>query len=313
MRIVAFCNVRGGAGKSTFLRHLAAACAREHGLRALVVDADPQRNATFHCLEPSQRQAGLKRRAEVGPIRLAMRGEPAPDLAESLISSPGFGFDLLPGDTSLLEALPALEAAWSRGDAQAILALRRMLKSLSGRYDLAFLDLAPGLTGLARTGLAAADGFVSTFGATLRSLDDLRVSKEWLLNWEPRWREILGAGRRGEVRARFLGALANRVEPESPVHRAMIEGAGRLSLAMARQLGDHQLGARYILGAAPIFPAETIARAQAAKRPVFHPEVAPETYEIFARASRRLLANLDGFSQSPAPPLAALGQGGIGA
>ncbi|WP_018634092.1 ParA family protein [Neomegalonema perideroedes] len=284
MRIVAFLAHKGGAGKTTFLLHLAALCA-QGGLRVLVADADPQRNASFHSLE-----IGALRGQSEGALRRALRDGADLDPTPFVMRSPHFGFDILPGDTSLLEVLPRLEAAWSRGDAQAMLQMRRLLLRLHRSYDLAFLDLAPGPSALAKAGLIAADGFVTPFGMSMASLDGLRASKDWILHWEPHWRKTLGARPRGGVRARFLGGLANRVSVDSQAHRTLIEGAGRLTRSMARELDDHLPGASYILGAAPDFGPRTLA-AQIAKRPIFA-EVAPESRDIFVRAARRLLDNL---------------------
>ncbi|MDD2867529.1 ParA family protein [Neomegalonema sp.] len=284
MRIVAFLTSKGGVGKTTFLLHLAALCA-QGGLRVLVADADPQRNASFHSLE-----TGALRGLRESALRRALRDDEELDPAPFVMRSPHFGFDILPGDTSLLEVLPRLEAAWSRGDAQAMLRMRRLLLRLHRGYDIAFLDLAPGPSALAKAGLIAADGFVTAFGMSAQSLDGLRASRDWILHWEPHWRTALGARPRGGVRARFLGGLANRVSIESPAHRTLIEGAGRLTRSMARDLDDHVPGASYILGAAPDFGPRTLA-AQLAKRPIFA-EAAPESREIFARAARRLLDGL---------------------
>lgn len=293
MRIAAFFNLRGGTGKTTFLLHLASICAREHGLRVLVADADPQRNASFHSLAP-----GALRGLGPGFLRRVLSLGEDPDPIPFLTTSPHFGFDLLPGDTSLMEALPRLEAVWSRGDARSALDLRRVLLRLAPRYDLVFLDVAPGRNALARAGLIAADGFICPFGMRRGDLEDLRAVKDWILDWERPWRAMLEApDRREAVRARFLGCLANRVSVHDSEHRLLVEAADRLALAMAQELGDHRPGAPCILGAAPDFGARSLA-AQRAKQPIFL-EAAPGSREIFLRASRRLL---DSLNLSPPQP-----------
>ena len=47
-RIVSFINYKGGVGKTTIAVETAATLANKHGFRVLVVDLDPQTNASFY-------------------------------------------------------------------------------------------------------------------------------------------------------------------------------------------------------------------------------------------------------------------------
>ncbi|MHC5894895.1 ParA family protein [Nostoc sp.] len=46
-QVISSINMKGGIGKTTLTVNLAASLARFHGKRVLVVDLDPQTNATF--------------------------------------------------------------------------------------------------------------------------------------------------------------------------------------------------------------------------------------------------------------------------
>jgi Mrp family chromosome partitioning ATPase len=48
---IAFFNNKGGVGKTTLLCNVAAYAAEEHGLKVLVIDADPQCNATQYMFD----------------------------------------------------------------------------------------------------------------------------------------------------------------------------------------------------------------------------------------------------------------------
>lgn len=126
MRTIAFISEKGGVGKTTTTLNVAAA-AGQGGRRVLVVDADPQGNAS-HVLAGGEK-----------PDR--------PSLAEVLVNDataqeaigPSVfpGIDLLPADHSLADAVAALSDAVGRERR-----LRRALASLSG-YDLVLIDTAP--------------------------------------------------------------------------------------------------------------------------------------------------------------------------
>src|SRR5699024_5315771 len=87
-RVLAFCNQKGGVGKSTTTFHLARAAALQ-GLRVLIVDADPQGNISAAAAAEvvKEDQAGL---ADVLSAH-------APDVvADVIVPSIWKGVDIVP-------------------------------------------------------------------------------------------------------------------------------------------------------------------------------------------------------------------------
>ncbi|GGM92663.1 chromosome partitioning protein Soj [Thermus composti] len=133
MRRIALVNQKGGVGKTTTAVNLAAYLARL-GKRVLLVDLDPQANAT----------GGLGVRAERGVYHL-LQGE----ALEGLVLEVD-GFHLLPATPDLVGATVEL--------AEAPLALREALRDEA--YDFTLLDVPPSLSPLTLNALAAAQGVV---------------------------------------------------------------------------------------------------------------------------------------------------------
>jgi chromosome partitioning protein len=92
-RILAVTNQKGGVGKTTTAVNLSA-CLAECGQRVLLIDLDPQGNATTGC--------GVVKR-ERHAHRLSDPDRPV-DAAETRLSKTDFGFDLLPANRELAGA-----------------------------------------------------------------------------------------------------------------------------------------------------------------------------------------------------------------
>jgi chromosome partitioning protein len=137
--ILALANQKGGVGKTTTAVNLAA-CLGEAGARTLVVDLDPQANAT----------SGLGERAGHGSTYDLLDGAP---LDEVLGETQFENLELVPSSPELAGA--AVELA-RREDGETF--LPAALAPARERYDFVFVDCPPALGPLTVNGLAAADG-----------------------------------------------------------------------------------------------------------------------------------------------------------
>jgi chromosome partitioning protein len=133
-KIISVANQKGGVGKTTTAINIAAGLAKA-GRSALVVDVDPQCNATSGLgVEPAQRH----------PL---LAGKP---LVESIVETTQPRLSVLPGSQSLADA-----DALSASNRQRASALRQQLNNELSHFDFVFIDCPPSLGQLTRAALAA--------------------------------------------------------------------------------------------------------------------------------------------------------------
>ncbi len=156
-RVIAIANQKGGVGKTTTAVNLGAALA-ELGLRVLVVDLDPQGNAS----------TGLginPRDVEQSIYDVLMHDVAALDCVEPTSLKNLF---VLPATIDLAGAEIELVPAFSRE-----LKLKRALDVVRSEYDVVLIDCPPSLGLLTVNGLAAADDVIVPIQCEYYALEGL--------------------------------------------------------------------------------------------------------------------------------------------
>jgi chromosome partitioning protein len=139
-RIIAVANQKGGVGKTTTTISVSA-CLADLGYRVLVVDLDPQGNASTGL--------GINPRAAASNVyEVLMRDAPMADAIEPTAVQNLF---VVPTTIDLAGAEIELVPAFSRE-----LRLRRAIQSVIEDFDFVFIDCPPSLGLLTINGLAAA-------------------------------------------------------------------------------------------------------------------------------------------------------------
>ena len=139
-KIISLANQKGGVGKTTTAVNLAAALA-ETGLHVLLVDLDPQANATS--------SLGFdKRTLDRSIYDSLLDSEP---IESVIVPTKWARLDLAPASPALAGADVELVSVESRE-----LRLRESLRGIAGRYDFILIDCPPSLSLLTLNGLSAA-------------------------------------------------------------------------------------------------------------------------------------------------------------
>lgn len=148
--ILTLANSKGGTGKSTSVAALAQA-ATYTGIKTLVIDADPQGNAS-HILRADTARAGLY---EVLEGRIT---------ASEAIQSTTTGPDALAASWSLQDITSSQGSAWR---------LKRALEPVKKRYRLIIIDTPPTAGELQDNALLASNQLIVPLSADILSLQGL--------------------------------------------------------------------------------------------------------------------------------------------
>jgi chromosome partitioning protein len=153
---LAFCNQKGGVGKTTTAVNLGAVLA-DTGARALLVDLDPQGNASTG--------VGVARHDLAAGAYEVLAGA---SLAEAIVPTVVPGLDVLPSTLDLAGAEVELVSALARESK-----LKIALAKVRTRYDYILIDSPPSLGLLTINALVAADAVIIPIQCEYYALEGL--------------------------------------------------------------------------------------------------------------------------------------------
>ena len=191
-RIIAVANQKGGVGKTTTSVNLAASLALS-GSRVLLVDLDPQGNATMGC--------GVEKSAlERSVYDLLMKSAPLADVVHRCPT----GFELVPSNIDLTAAEVELLQVDQREQR-----LKMALRESEGRYHYVIIDCPPSLNMLTLNALVASRSVLIPMQCEYYALEGLSA----LLD------TIEGVKQRANPPLRLEGILRTMYDPRSSLTR----------------------------------------------------------------------------------------------
>jgi chromosome partitioning protein len=171
-KIISIVNFKGGVGKTTITVNLAAALAKFHNKRVLIIDMDPQMNATGYCLNLNERWDFIqssRRNIYFAMLDWVTKGTSAFNIDNYIIKSvfeekgkqtlPTL--DLLPGAVDMIEANKIYRAQKNKGLMWEFI-LSDIIKTTND-YDFILIDTSPSLGGETKNAIIASHGFIVPF------------------------------------------------------------------------------------------------------------------------------------------------------
>lgn len=191
-RVIAVANQKGGVGKTTTTVNLCASLSLS-GSKVLLVDLDPQGNATMGC--------GVDKNAIELSTYEWLLGHCS---IEQIISTRPTGFDLLPANIDLTAAEVELLKVEQR-DAR----LRSALDPVLGSYDFVVIDCPPSLNMLTINALVAAEGVLVPMQCEYYALEGLSALLE----------TVEGVRARANPKLEIEGILRTMYDPRNSLTR----------------------------------------------------------------------------------------------
>lgn len=191
MKSIVVFNNKGGVGKTTLLCNLSSYLQIKGHKKIVIVDADPQCNATAYLFPyPTIEKIYEKPEGTLYDfIRPVQRGKGYHTVNPSILKSPNFDVDVILGDPKLSLAEDFLGKDWIDGRSgdhrglQTSLVFKELISRLL-EYDFVIFDVGPSLGALNRAVLLACDFFIVPMSSdifSLRAIENISLS---LVEWK---------------------------------------------------------------------------------------------------------------------------------
>ncbi len=218
--VVSFINFKGGVGKTTLCVEIAASLAQKFNEKVLIVDLDPQTNATLSLMTEKEWEDHTAQNGTLRDFFEACYEGKELGLDSILVKTPVkyrgalTNLDLIPSHIELFGMDLRLATELGHENLKAKLFLKKALESLQDKYTYIFVDCPPNLYLATQNGLFASDHYLivalaeylSTLGIAhiQKSVGNIFADANKLLS-------DIGSGANGLKQPALAGIIFNRL------------------------------------------------------------------------------------------------------
>lgn len=167
-KIISFINYKGGVGKTTLAVEIAASLAYHHGQKVLLVDLDPQTNATFYLMKETDWDAWQKSMGSLKDLFKSYIDGTSFDIKTAIKKdfiipprdSRAIPLHLLPSHLSLLMVDLELAMHFGAKGTKAKGFLKRTFEQIKNEYDFIICDCPPNLNLITQNAIISSNGIV---------------------------------------------------------------------------------------------------------------------------------------------------------
>ncbi|WP_137983862.1 MULTISPECIES: ParA family protein [Pseudomonas] len=161
-KVVSFINLKGGVGKTTTTVNIAATLATD-GYKVLVIDLDPQTNATVSLIDQEEWQERHDRGQTLYHMFNDMlKGEDQFNIDDAILNDVGGidGLDLLPSSIHLVEIQDDIPDMDNKAYVSHVDVLGNIIENIKEDYDFILIDCPPNLGAITLNGISISDYYI---------------------------------------------------------------------------------------------------------------------------------------------------------
>ena len=202
MKSIAIFNNKGGVGKTTLLCNMASSLKKQFGKRVLIIDADPQCNATLYLFSDNQIEDFYGPNSSYKTIYHIVqpykKGKGYLNKDNFPIEySEGFDVDCIIGDTRFAVLEDFLSSDWlasKSGEERALdttFVFKNLLQQLEDSYDYVLFDVGPSLGAINRCVLLSCEYFIIPMSSDIFCIKAIENIAESLHEWKEEFNRCL--------------------------------------------------------------------------------------------------------------------------